>query len=56
LPHCSLHGVEEHLRAIFRVMMRAHGITQARAVLFTPILIYWIAVAIAAARVGWGIV
>src|ERR1700679_2117515 len=39
LRHCSLHGVEEHLRAIFRVMMCARGITWARADLFTPTLI-----------------
>ena len=39
LPHRSLHGVQEHLRAIFRVMMCARGITRARADLFTPTLI-----------------
>jgi hypothetical protein len=53
LPHCSLHGVEEKLRAIFRVMMCARG---ARGFVYAYFDIYWIAVAIAAARLGWGIV
>jgi hypothetical protein len=35
LPH-SLHGVEERLRAIFRVVTCARGISRARKDLFTP--------------------
>ena len=57
LPHCSLHGVEEHLRAIFRLMMCTRGITRGASGFVNAYFdIYWIAVAIAAARVGWGIV
>jgi hypothetical protein len=56
LPHCSLHGVEEHLRTIFRVMVRTRHYTGASGFVYAYFDIYWIAAAIAAARVGWGIV
>ena len=55
LPHCSPPGVEEHLGAIFRVMSTPHY-TSASGFVYANFDIYWIAVAIAAVRVAWGIV